>query len=294
MKKVKVIYNPSSGRQNVKRKIDTICSILMDNGYIIGRFATKGKNDAMSETIKTCGEDWDILIACGGDGTINEVATGIIKGGRKIPVAILATGTVNDFATSMELPIGTREFCDMIIKGKTIDVDLGKANNKYFVNVLAGGMITNVAHQVPIEMKTLFGRTAYYIAGIREVPKQMLNPFHIKIESEEYTCEDEVILFLVTNTASIGGFKGLAPQAQVEDGLLDCIIIKKVEIFDVIPVFVNLLKGDITAHPNVKHFKTKKIRIESKETMQFDMDGEYGGELPISLEVIPSSFRIFI
>ena len=83
MKKVKVIFNPSSGRQNDKRKIDIISNILMDNGYIVGRFATKKKYDAMNETIKSCGEDWDILIACGGDGTINEVATGIIKGNRK-------------------------------------------------------------------------------------------------------------------------------------------------------------------------------------------------------------------
>lgn len=294
MKKIKVIYNPSSGRQNDRRKIDIICNTLMDHGYIVGRFTTKKKYDAMNETIIACSEDWDILIACGGDGTINEVATGIIKGGRKIPVAILATGTVNDFATSMKIPTGPKAFCKMIMDENIIDVDLGKANNKYFVNVLAGGIITDVAHQVPAEMKALLGRTAYYIAGLKEVPKQMLNPFHIKIESEEYTAEDEIILFLVTNTASIGGFKGLAPNAQVEDGLLDCIIIKKVEILDVIPVFVSLIKGDITANPNVIHFKTKKLKIESKETMQFDMDGEYGGELPISLEVMPASFRMFI
>lgn len=294
MKKVKVIYNPSSGRQNVKRKINAICNILMDNGYIIGRYATKGKDDAMNETIKACGEDWDILVACGGDGTINEIATGIIKGGRQIPVAIFATGTVNDFATSMNLPIAPKAFCNMIMREEIIDVDLGKANDGYFVNVLAGGLISDVAHQVPIEMKTLFGRTAYYIAGLREMPRQMLNPFHIKVESEEHTKEEEVILFLVTNTSSIGGFKGLAPDAEVEDGLLDCIIIRKVEILDVIPVFISLLKGDITTNPNVVHFKTKNLKIESKETMQFDMDGEYGGKLPITLEVIPGSFSIFI
>lgn len=294
MKKIKVIYNPSSGRQNVKKKIDTICNILMDNGYIVGRFATGKKDDAMNETIKSCGEPWDIIIACGGDGTINEVATGIIKGGRKIPIAILATGTVNDFATFMKLPTSPKPFCDMIMNEKTMDVDLGRANDKFFVNVLAGGMISNVAHQVPTELKTLLGRNAYYISGLKEVPKQMVNPFHIKIESEEYSYEDEVLLFLVTNTSSIGGFKGLAPNAQVEDGLLDCIIVRKVEIVDVFSVLLNLIKGDITADPNVKHFKTRKMTIESKEDMQFDLDGEYGGMLPVDIEVIPGSFRIFI
>ena len=95
MKKVKIICNPSSGRQNAQKKIELLCSKLIDEGYIVGKFNTKAKNDAMHETIKTCFEDWDFIIASGGDGTINEIAKGIVKGKRKIPVAILSSGTVN-------------------------------------------------------------------------------------------------------------------------------------------------------------------------------------------------------
>ncbi|AFS77996.1 diacylglycerol kinase DagK [Gottschalkia acidurici 9a] len=293
MKKVKVIYNPSAGRQTIQKRINTICNILMNNGYIVGKFATRGKNDAMNETIKCCEEDWDILIACGGDGTINEVATGIVKGKRKIPVAILAAGTVNDFATFMNLPRSAKEFANMIMRENIIDVDLGKVNDKYFVNVLAGGLLSNVAHQVPVEAKTVLGRSAYYIAGLREVPKQMLNALNVSIKSEEYNSQDDVFLFLVTNSSSIGGFKKLAPKAQVEDGLLDCIIIKKCEILDIVSIFISLLKGDHINNPNVVYFKTKKLKISSSNKAQFDIDGEYGGELPIALEVLPSSFSIF-
>ena len=293
MKKVKVIYNPSAGRQTIQKRINVICNILMNNGYIVGKFATQGKNDAMNETIKCCEEDWDILIACGGDGTINEVATGIVKGKRKIPVAILAAGTVNDFATFMNLPKNAKEFANMIMRENIIDVDLGKVNDKYFVNVLAGGLLSNVAHQVPVEAKTVLGRSAYYIAGLREVPKQMLNALNVSIESEEYNSQDDVFLFLVTNSSSIGGFKKLAPKAQVEDGLLDCIIIKKCEILDIVSIFISLLKGDHINNPNVVYFKTKKLKISSSNKAQFDIDGEYGGELPIALEVLPSSFSIF-
>ena len=295
MKKVKVIYNPSSGRQLVQRKIDSICKILLDNGYVVGKFATKKKDDALYETIKSCQEDWDILIASGGDGTVNEVAAGIVLGGRKIPVAILAAGTVNDFANYMAFPKTAKVFCDMIMNGKTIDVDLGKVNDRYFVNVAAGGLLTNVAHQVPSEMKSVLGRGAYYIEGLKEIPKQKFKAISVGIDSQEYKADrEEILLFLVSNSSSIGGFKKLAPEAQVADGFLDCILIKKSELQDALAIFINILKGAHTKHPNVVYFKTRKVSFDCNEKVHVDIDGEYGGVLPATFEVVPSSFRIFI
>lgn len=295
MKKVKVIYNPSSGRQVVQKRLDNVCKILMDNGYIVGKFATKKKDDAMNETIKCCNEDWDIIIACGGDGTVNEVATGIVKGNRKIPVAILAAGTVNDFANFLELPRTAKEFSEMIMAEKTIDADLGVLGDNYFVNVAAGGLFTNVAHLVPSEAKTALGRLAYYMEGIKEIPKQMFNPIEVDIYSDEYSAmNEEIYLFLITNSSSIGGFKKLAPNAEIMDEYLDAVIIKKSEIQDMLSIFINLIKGEHVKHPNVKYFKTKKIKIESKEKIDVDLDGEYGGSLPATFEVLPGSFRIIV
>ena len=158
MKKVKVICNPSSGRQNAQRKIEQLCSMLINEGYIVGKFNTKAKNDAMYETIKACNEDWDLIIASGGDGTVNEVAKGIVKGRRKIPVAILSSGTVNDFANYMKFPRDLDEFVNMIKKGNTMDVDLGKVNDEYFVNVAASGLLTDIGYKVPAEIKAILGK----------------------------------------------------------------------------------------------------------------------------------------
>ncbi|SHH40398.1 diacylglycerol kinase (ATP) [Caloranaerobacter azorensis DSM 13643] len=294
MKKVKVIYNPSSGRQIIQKRIDAICNILMDNGCLVGKFATKKKDDAFNETIKCCNEDWDIIIACGGDGTVNEVVNGIAVGGKKIPVGILAAGTVNDFANFMDIPRSVKEFCDMILAGKTIDVDLGKVGNRYFVNVAAGGLLTNVAHQVPSELKTVLGRMAYYIEGLKEIPRQKFKPINLTIESNEYNATEDVLLFLISNSSSIGGFKKLAPTAEVEDGYLDCIIIRKSEITDIVSIFINLLKGEHIKHPNVVYFKTKRIRISTDDKVHVDVDGEYLGMLPAVFEIAPQAFRIFV
>lgn len=294
MKKVKIICNPSSGRQIIQRRLDSICKLLIDDGYTISKFSTRKKDDAMLETIKCCKEDWDIIIACGGDGTVNEVAKGIVNGGRKIPVAILAAGTVNDFANYMDIPKNSREFYEVIKKENTVDVDLGKVNDDYFVNVAASGLLTNVGYQVQPEVKAILGRMAYYLEGLKEIPKQKFEPIRVKFESKEYTKEEDILLFLLSNSSSIGGFKKLAPKANVSDGYLDSIIIKKSEVQDLMSIFINIFTGEHINHPNVEYFKTKKITIHTDEDIPIDIDGEFGGKLPSTFEVVPSSFRIFV
>lgn len=295
LKKVKVIYNPSSGTQTIQRRLDTICNILLDKGYILGKYATKKKYDAMKETIRVCQEDWDIIIACGGDGTISEVATGIVKGGRKVPVAILAAGTINDFANSLSLPKDASEFCKMVMNEKTVDADLGKVNNEYFVNTAGCGLFTNVAHNVPSEFKTVLGRLAYYIEGILEIPKHMFNSFTVDIDCNEFCKKNqEIFLLLITNSSYVGGFKKLSPKADISDGYLDVLIIKKSEIQDILSILVNISKGDHIKNTNVDYFRTKKINIQCQGDCDLDLDGEYGGKLPAVFEVVPSSFRIIV
>ncbi len=295
MRKVKVICNPSSGWQNTQRKVDQLCSMLINEGYIVGKYNTSAKDDAMHETIKTCKEEWDLIIASGGDGTINEIAKGIIKGGRKIPVAILSSGTVNDFANYMRIPRDVEEFFQMIKKERTIDVDLGKVNDEYFINVAASGLLTDIGYKVPSEIKAIFGKMAYYIEGLKEIPRSKIQPIQLSFKSEEFSGQESVLLYLISNTASIGGFKRIAPDADVQDGYLDVVIIKKSEVQDLAQIFINIFRGEHINHPNVIYFKTKKITVESEEEdITIDIDGEYGGKLPATYEVIPSAFRIIL
>ena len=294
MKKTKIIFNPSSGRQATERKLDRLCKLLLDDGYLVSKFITQKKDDAMLETIKTCNEDWDLIIVSGGDGTVNEVAKGIANSNKKVPVAILSSGTVNDFANFMKIPKNINEFYEMIKRGETIDVDLGKVNSEYFVNVAAGGLLSNVAYQVPIETKMVLGRMAYYIEGVREITQSTFEPIKINIESEQYSKDEEIILFLISNSSSIGGFKRLAPKADVLDGFLDIIIIKKSGVQDLANIFLNIFSGEHINHPNVIYFKSRSITISTKEDIPIDIDGEYGGKLPATFEIAPKAFRIIV
>ncbi|MDD2446763.1 MAG: diacylglycerol kinase family lipid kinase [Tissierellia bacterium] len=300
IKNIKFIVNPSSGRQIMKRKIDVLSKMLLDNGYVVGKTFTEKKNDGMIEAIKACNSNFDLIVACGGDGTVNEVVKGIMESDRKLPLAILASGTVNDFARYLNLPNTAIDFYNMIRREKMIEVDIGKvisnnkSNQEYFVNVAAAGMLTNVAYQVQPDVKAILGRMAYYFEGVKELGKQNFDPIRVKIDSVEYVNEEEILLFLVSNSSSIGGFKKLAPEADVLDGLLDVVIIKKSAITDLANIFMNILTGDHINHSNVVYYKTKSVYIESKRTVNIDIDGEYGGELPAKFEVIPKALKILV
>lgn len=294
MKKVKIILNPSSGKQLTEKKVEYLTKLLLDDGYTVARFMTKKKDDAMKETIKSCKEDWDMIIACGGDGTVNEVAQGIVKSENKLPVAILSTGTVNDFANYMNIPNDVNGFFEMIKRNKIIEIDIGRSNDDYFVNVAAGGILTSVGYQVHPEAKALLGRMAYYFEGLIELVRQGLDPIKARFESEEYTSEEKILLFLISNSSSIGGFKKLAPDADVLDGLLDVLIIKNSDVPELANIFFNVLRGGHVNHPNVIYFKTKDITISSDRKVSIDIDGEYGGTLPVNFKVYSKAMKILI
>ncbi len=295
MKRVKMIINPSSGRQLVEKKIDYLSKLLLDDGYIVGKYFTEEKFDAKNETIKTCTEDWDLIIACGGDGTVNEVASGIALSENKLPVAILSSGTVNDFANHMNIPKNIDDFFDMIKREEIVNVDLGKVNEEYFVNVAAGGLFANVGYLVNSEMKAILGRMAYYFEGVRELTSENLEPINLSFTSEEYTQVTETLIFLISNSSSIGGFKKLAPNADVLDGFLDVLIIKKSNVADLANIFFNVLTGEHINHPNVEYFKTKEITIVADNPdVTIDIDGEYGGKLPATFQVVSEGMRVLI
>ena len=294
MKKIKFIINPASGRQSMEKKIDSLCKMLLDDGYIVGKYFTQKKYDAMFEAMHTTKDDFDLIIACGGDGTVNEVVKGIMNSRDKLPMTIFAGGTVNDFSNYLEIPKTAKKFFEMIKKEKIVEVDIGKANDDHFVNVAAGGLLTQVAYQAQPEIKAVIGRMAYYLEGVRELVNEGLEPVMMKIESEEFTSQEDIMLFVVSNSSSIGGFMHLAPTADVLDGLLDVVLIKKADVAELANIFLNVLTGHHINHPKVKYFKTKNVRITSDEDIVVDVDGEYGGKLPAQFMVIPKGLKILV
>lgn len=294
------IINPSSGKQNVKETIRGICGrlIVEQTVNMIDVFYTEKKDDARDRAAALKEGEYDFVVSVGGDGTLNEVVNGLVIGESKIPLAIISSGTVNDFATSMGLPQTPKAFCDMIKKFQYKEVDVGKVNDKYFINVIAGGLLTDIAYKVPKDKKAAMGKFAYYLEGVKDLPNQIFNTLRLKFESEEYAQEENIMLFLVMNSNSVGGYKDAAPSASVLDGVLDVAILRKLEFLEISDLVFKLMQGDYTKHAAVQYFQTKHLKIskvEEKENTAIDYDGELlEGGLPIEISILPRQVKILV
>lgn len=297
------IINPSSGRQNFKDNLNQIAGKLIMDKIVptIDVFYTKKKDDAKNRAALLSEGEYDFVVAVGGDGTLNEVVNGLILSGSNIPLAVISSGTVNDFATYLQLPssMEVNAFCNMIRDFKLKEVDVGKINDEYFINVVAGGILTDIAYKVPKDRKAIFGKMAYYIEGALELPKQFFGDMmKLEYEVNGETKREEVVVFIIANSRSVGGFKDAAPLASVNDGKLDILILKKVEIHQVSDLLVKFLAGEHPQHPSIEYVQTDEIKIREvgdSTDISIDYDGELlEGGLPIEIKVIPSALKMIV
>lgn len=296
--RARVIINPSAGRQLVQRNADRIIERLLDDKTISHAdiIKTQGKNDAYQSARYFKPWEADFVMAVGGDGTVNEVVNGLLDGSHQTPLAILPAGTVNDFANAMKLPRDVNDFCAMIRRFNTLAVDAGKAGKHYFLNVAAGGMLTDVAYKVPSEAKTVLGKLAYLISGAIDMQNQRFKPISVNIQSDQKRFEDEILLFIVSNSSSVGGFRNLAPQASVQDGMLDVLIIHKQNIFELVPVLLQMVNGDHISNNRITYFQTSRLEINCREDclIPLDLDGEQGQNLPVVIEARPGALQLLV
>lgn len=296
MKRYKVIYNPTSGKEESALRAFHVSKKLVESDDIECTFyATKCKYDAMNKAMETCNDGYDLIISCGGDGTVHEIVNGIMKSKSKSDLAILSTGTVNDFAEQLKMPKSLDKYVEMIKNGKTKRVDIGRINDEYFVNVVCGGSFMNIPHTVSIEEKTLFGRYAYYFHALFELPEQLNKTYNIRytIDGEKYEIQSHV--FIVNNTLGAGGFKYLCPNAKIDDGLLDLVIIEKSTHAELIQIFTGLFNGQHINHNKVHYFQAKNIVIDSDDkNLTIDSDGELAGSMPLNISVDNKEINILV
>ena len=290
------IINPSSGTKTIQKKLDKIIGqlILQEIVNQVDVFYTQKKDDAYHRCMQLTNQDYDFIVSVGGDGTVNEIISGIVEKQIDIPLAILPGGTVNDFANHLKLPYHTHQFVKMIKQMKTIKVDIGKVNQKHFANVIAGGMFSDISFQVSKAEKEKLGPLAYYINGIRQLPTQLSTDLHLKICTEKDYFEEDASLFMITNTSQVGGFKGITPNASIQDGELDLLIIRKCSPTDMIAIFKDYKLNQHENNPFIHYIQAKEITIHCDENIIYDIDGEEGTTLPIHVSVAHNALNIII
>lgn len=290
MKKVRLIYNPVAGDARFKKRLDTLIRNFQKEGYKVSPYRLMGCND-MDNALSDMDHNYSAIAISGGDGTINNVINGMKKNNIDLPVGIFPFGTSNDFAAHMGIPKNIPKCCEIMARGAIKNVDVGKANGAYFVNVCSAGLLTEVAYKTDVALKNTLGKIAYYIKGIEEIPNFRSIP--MEMEYDNKVIKDDFYLFLVLNGSSAGGFTKLAPYASVGDGLLDVIAIKESNISNLLNLFIKVLKGDHVGDPNLYHFQTSKLNILCDQSLESDIDGERGPRLPLSIEVEKGGLMVF-
>ncbi|MDE3840835.1 diacylglycerol kinase [Bacillus methanolicus] len=292
MKRARIIYNPTSGRELFKKHLPEVLQKLEMAGYETSCHATTGEGDAIQAARTAVERRYDIVIAAGGDGTINEVVNGMAEQEYRPKLGIIPVGTTNDFARALHIPRDVEAAADIIVKGDTIPVDIGRMNNRYFINIAGGGRLTELTYEVPSKLKTVLGQLAYYLKGIEMLPS--IRATEVSIEYDGKLFEGEAMLFLVALTNSVGGFEKLAPDASINDGLFTLIILKKINLADFIRIATLAIRGEHLNDENVIYTKANRVKVHSKEKMQLNLDGEYGGLLPAEFENLYRHFEVFV
>lgn len=291
MKKVKLIYNPNSGEKKITSQLDNIIKIYQNYNYILIPYRLS-KHQHISKAFLDMDETYDHLLIAGGDGTVDIVLNAMKEFNIDIPIAILPTGTANDFAKALNISLDINKAVKDIINSEPKSIDIGKINNKYFINVASAGMFTDVSQKINPELKNYMGKVSYYITGIEEALH--LRKFNINVNSKEVMYKGDMYLMLVFNGKTAGNLN-LAYKAEVDDGYLDVIIFKAMPIPKSIPVLISILKGehlDTYNESEILYFKTKKVRIDCCDGLLTDIDGERGPDFPLDIECIEDGIKV--
>lgn len=290
------MINLTSGTKTIQKKLDKIIGQMILSHIVnhVDVFYTQKKDDAYDKCLTLEDGMYDFVVSVGGDGTVNEIISGFVEKKLQTPLAILPGGTVNDFANHLHLPQSTKKFIQMIQNMKTMKVDVGKVNQQYFANVIAGGMFSDISFQVSKAEKEKFGPLAYYVSGIRQLPIQLATNLHLKITTEKEEFEEEARLFMITNTSQVGGFKGITPYANIQDGELDLIIIRKCSPTDMISILKDYKLNHHDTNPYIHYIQAKKMTIQCQEDIIYDIDGEEGTTFPIHVSVIHKALNIIV
>jgi YegS/Rv2252/BmrU family lipid kinase len=288
MKKVRFIYNPYSGENSIINELDNVIKLHQEANLTVIPYRIKRGRD-LAEALDIIDETYSYILIAGGDGTVDSLVNAMEQKNIRIPIGILPVGTANDFGKFINMPTDIKEACKQILDSKPVAVDVGKINDKYFINVASTGLFTDISQKIDENLKNTIGKLAYYLKGIEELPN--FRRLKVKLSSKECSYEGEMYLLLVFNGKTAGNLK-LATEAEITDGKLDVIMFKAIQVMELLPLFIKLLKGEHLDSDKVVYFKTDDVYIESSEDIVTDIDGERGPDFPLRIQCIKGGIKL--
>ena len=276
MKKLMFIFNPRSGKEQIRGQLMGILDIFTKAGFDIHVHVTQSQKDC-AEWVKDYAGRMDVLVVSGGDGTLNEAVTGMMNLERLPLLGYIPAGSTNDFAASLGLPKSMQEAAADIVEGSPYPIDIGRfCKDQYFVYIAGFGAFTEVSYLTPQDKKNWLGHNAYVLEGVKSLAG--LKPRHMRVEWDDQVLEEDFVFGMVTNTISVGGFKGLVNQSvALNDGEFEVLLIRMPRTPVDLTNIINYMFLKEEPNEYVYKFKTRAIRMVSDAPVDWVLDGEFGG-----------------
>ena len=274
-KKMLFVFNPKAGKGKIKTHLLDIVDIFSSHNYEIIIRSTQAPRDAY-EKAKEYADSVDLIVCSGGDGTLDEVVTGIMEVDSSVPIGYIPAGSTNDFANSLFMPKNMIRVAEMIMAEELYHCDIGRFNQKTFAYVAAFGLFTDVSYETDQDLKNVLGHVAYVLEGVKRLFD--IKSYHMKVSSEEVQVEDDFIVGMITNSRSVGGFKNLTGKnGDMNDGFFEVTLIvhpkNPLQLQEIMTALV--MAEDNT--DMIYSFKTRQLTIETDEEVPWTLDGEFGG-----------------
>lgn len=274
-RKVLLIVNPCAGRTKSRAGTFDIVNKFSNNDYKFSIHTTTCQGDATNIVKRELGDN-DLVVCCGGDGTLNETINGVMDMPRRVPIGYIPTGTTNDLATTLGIPSDIKKATDLIMSGKTNDYDLGLFNNRYYSYVASFGFCSSCSYTTPQKWKNLFGHSAYLVTGFIEAFQ--MKAVRMRVEYDGGIIEDDFVFGAISNSTSVGGFfKFKKDDVKLNDGLFEVLLVRNIPFAKVIPTIDKVRKQHYDGK-EIIFLKTSKIKFYApNEEVAWTVDGEYAG-----------------
>ncbi len=271
-----------------------VCEIFSNADYEVTVYPTKSRGDATKRASLISENEYDIIVVCGGDGTLNEVITGLMQTGINCKLGYIPSGTLNEWSSGLDISRSIQRAASDITNGKEISLDIGKFGDKYFSYTASFGAFTSASYSAPQEIKNVLGQAAYFFEGIKSL--NSIKPVHLKFTCDEREIEGDFLFGAVSNSMSVGGIvKFDESVVKLNDGKFEVLLIRKPDnILKLQPLVDGILRQELDRE-GMEFFHTKEITVIGGDGLSWTLDGEFAeGSQTVKIENIHNAINLIV
>lgn len=268
-----IVANPRAGMGKIRAYLFSVVEILSAAGYDVTVYPTKKPLDAYNK-IREGIEDFEKIIVCGGDGTLNEVVSGVVSSGADTTIGYIPAGTLNEWSSGLKISRNIEQAAEDIVTGKVKELDVGLFDDRYFTYTASFGAFTEASYSAPQEVKNVIGQAAYFFEGIKSIGN--IKPISLEIEADGKTVKGDFLFGAISNSHSVGGVLKLRENlVNLGDGFFEVLLIRNPDSLQELQQIVDgILKKDFD-RKGLEFFKASHIRVKSKKPIDWTLDGEH-------------------